>query len=250
PSAVIPLHARRSMEDELLRPLPAGWVRAFDRKTKHQFFVDTSANPSRSIWSHPYDDEPYLRTLSAPERDRICSPNTGLHDTAAARLHTEQIAGESTDEDSNLLDHLPHPDEGIAGAHQQGGGGGDRRTVGRKLKDKITGMTHEQRVAARARREKEEQELYREHQILRRGMRGAMDTGRPQLLGEDDNGVKMFLEPPRHTFPGVVDVKRLSPYMVEVFYEPGQWPGPLGRYVRPEGDMYGYGYGGYDCGEY
>ena len=40
----IPAAARRSMEDEH-RPLPKGWIRQFDDKEHHQFFVDTNADP-------------------------------------------------------------------------------------------------------------------------------------------------------------------------------------------------------------
>ena len=58
----IPMERRRSMEDEQ-RPLPPGWVRTFDPESHHQFFVDTKADPPRSIWTHPYDDEQFLSTL-------------------------------------------------------------------------------------------------------------------------------------------------------------------------------------------
>ena len=85
-------------------------------------------------------------------------------------------------------------------------------------------------------------------------MQKAMETSRPQLLGKDDNGVDLYLEPPGHMFPGVAGVKPLTPWLSEVFYERDRTngnvrqPGPPGRYLRPEGSMYGFGYGGYDCG--
>ncbi|PIL31568.1 hypothetical protein GSI_06270 [Ganoderma sinense ZZ0214-1] len=41
--------------------LPDGWVREVDPKTRHPFWVDTSAEPPRSIWVHPYEDEQFLR---------------------------------------------------------------------------------------------------------------------------------------------------------------------------------------------
>ena len=65
----IPPEHRRSMEDER-RPLPDGWVRSFDPATHHQFFVDTTKEPPRSIWVHPYDDEEYLSTLTSEQRER------------------------------------------------------------------------------------------------------------------------------------------------------------------------------------
>ncbi|KAI0307704.1 hypothetical protein B0F90DRAFT_48884 [Multifurca ochricompacta] len=42
-------------------PLPYGWVQEFDPSTNHPFWVDTKADPPRAIWTHPYEDEQYLR---------------------------------------------------------------------------------------------------------------------------------------------------------------------------------------------
>jgi len=42
-------------------PLPYGWVQEFDPKTNHPFWINTNAEPPRAIWTHPYDDEQYLR---------------------------------------------------------------------------------------------------------------------------------------------------------------------------------------------
>jgi len=52
---------RRSMEDEE-RPLPEGWIRQWDTNTQHHFYVDTRANPPRSIWNHPLEDKEYLES--------------------------------------------------------------------------------------------------------------------------------------------------------------------------------------------
>ncbi|ETW86955.1 hypothetical protein HETIRDRAFT_406787 [Heterobasidion irregulare TC 32-1] len=41
-------------------PLPYGWIREVDPRTGHPFYVDTKADPPRSIWIHPYEDEQYL----------------------------------------------------------------------------------------------------------------------------------------------------------------------------------------------
>ncbi|KAK3326672.1 hypothetical protein B0H66DRAFT_617821 [Apodospora peruviana] len=236
----IPLHTRRSMEDEL-RPLPERWVREYDPNTGHQFFVDTVAAPPRAIWHHPYDDDEYLSTLSPSEREAI--RRSGIpHDQRPMTVEG------GTDEDK--------VDEGIAMHHDRP----DRRALGRKLKDNFTGTTHEQRAADRSRLE---EDMYRQHQALRKGMQDAMSSGNPQLLGRDGDGRDVYLEPPGHTFPEVVGTKPLSPYMTEVFYDTdhhydGQdgFPGQqeqrrrVRRFVRPGGEMYGYGYGGYDCGRY
>ncbi|KAK0755057.1 hypothetical protein B0T18DRAFT_435263 [Schizothecium vesticola] len=198
----IPLHARRSMEDEL-RPLPPGWVRTYDPETQHQFFVDTSRDPPRSIWVHPHDDDEYLASLPAEERARLrlrpSTPEAAMHDT--------------TDEEH---EHEP--------AAQQ-----PKKKLGRKLKDKITGTTHEQRARERAEREEREREAYAQHQRFRMGMQEAARTGRPQFIGTDRSGDDVYLEPAGRGFPGVAAVRRLGPYLEEVQYRSGMSPGPTGR---------------------
>jgi len=42
-------------------PLPFGWTREFDQTSSRPFYVDTKANPPRSIWTHPYEDKEYLK---------------------------------------------------------------------------------------------------------------------------------------------------------------------------------------------
>ncbi|KAK5651912.1 hypothetical protein OQA88_11571 [Cercophora sp. LCS_1] len=108
--------------------------------------------------------------------------------------------------------------------------------------------------------------LLEDHIALRKCMKLAMDTGKHQFLRRDEDGGSMWLEPPGHMFPGVSGVRELGTYLCEVFYE-GQGPtedgerqremgvkegtvGPKGRYVRPRGEIYGYGYGGYGCGKF
>ncbi|KAK1756737.1 hypothetical protein QBC47DRAFT_412108 [Echria macrotheca] len=230
----IPLRARRSMEDEL-RALPPGWIRQFDSRTQHQFFVDTRANPPRSIWHHPYDDDVYLASLSPSERQNLHPPDRRrIHPND----HRPDLAAElSTDEDGS--------------SHSDGHGGPrQRQRLGRRLKDKITGSTHEQRVAERERRDAEEREMYEQHLAFRRKMRDAITTGRPQLLGRDTRGNNVYLEPLGRGYPGVDNIHRLSPYFSEVEYRPDRRPGPPGRYIRPGQDMYsgGYGGGGYGIG--
>ncbi|KAK0721043.1 hypothetical protein B0H67DRAFT_485113 [Lasiosphaeris hirsuta] len=223
----IPLRARRSMEDEL-RPLPPGWVRAFDSKTQHQFFVDTTATPPRSIWQHPYDDDVFLAALSPAERETI---HGSRH-----RPNKDDMAADTTDDDDSASDANGQED---AAAHVHV----PRRRLDRKLKDKLTGTTHAQRAAERRQREHAERDMYQQHQVFRRTMSDAAGRGQPQLLGKDGNGVDVFLEPTTRTLPGVASASRLSPYLSEVTYAPGSCPGPAGRYIRPERDIYGGGAG-------
>merc|ERR1711977_508539 len=120
----IPPHDRRSMEDEF-RDLPQGWTRQYDEQSHHQFFVDTRANPPRSIWHHPYDDEQYLSSLTPDERSRIQS----LH-----RVPTPaDIQAESSgDDERGSSSHPPLPardnSEKLSGAHKLGRKMNRRRT--------------------------------------------------------------------------------------------------------------------------
>ncbi|KAK6858562.1 hypothetical protein PG995_006261 [Apiospora arundinis] len=218
---------RRSIEDES-RPLPDGWVRTFDPENHHQFFVDIQADPPRSIWHHPYDDEEFLNSLPLQERERL----GGL----TRHPSKEDIAAETTDEEEGDSSH--HTRAGAAHEappHQQGSSS-KPRSFGRKMKDKITGTTHEERNAERARRQEREQDLYRQHELFRRGLAAAIQTNKPQLLGQDDDGMDVYLEPPDSNFPGVTSVRQLSPSLEEVFYAadaPGvpRGRGTCGRYL-------------------
>jgi hypothetical protein len=177
------------MEDES-RPLPSGWLRQYDPQTHHQFFVDTRVEPSRSIWHHPYDDDVYLASLTEHEREEI------------KRMHrvptTADLEAESSDEDHD------HDHEGpVTGG--QGGGEGEVQGLhrfGRKMKDRITGSTHQEREQKRREREAEEQEAYRRHMHIRNQMRKAAETGQPQLLGKDSEGKEVYIEPPYDGYGG------------------------------------------------
>ncbi|KAJ3783374.1 hypothetical protein GGU10DRAFT_316911 [Lentinula aff. detonsa] len=41
-------------------PLPYGWTKQY-HESGHPYYVDTKSDPPRSIWTHPYEDEQYLR---------------------------------------------------------------------------------------------------------------------------------------------------------------------------------------------
>ncbi|VBB76547.1 Putative protein of unknown function [Podospora comata] len=228
----IPMQARRSMEDEL-RPVPSGWVREFDPDTHHQFFVDTNYNPNpRSIWHHPHDDSEFLSSLNEAEKDKV-------------RLQISETVLDSADD----LSDEPTDDSGSDSKSSDTSG---KRSLARKLKDTLTGTTHDERVSARAERALKEKEMYRQHRILRRGMATAMHTSRPAFLGKDENRTHMYLEAPGHTFPGVADAKPISPYLDEIIYDESEYgySKPKGRYLRPGSKMYGFGYGGYGCGKF
>jgi hypothetical protein len=236
----IPPSSRRSMEDEH-RPLPSGWVRQYDASTHHQFFVDTRANPPRSTWNHPNDDEQYLNSLTSDERQHITRLNRSVslkdieaessddegHTTPAAK-RVPASSSANTNATHNSTDNDPQP----KGIHK----------FGRKMKDRLTHSTHQERQNERARRAKEEQEAYKAHLAFRKAMSRAVQTGQPQFLGKDKEGRDVYIEPPNGpSLP--MGARGYNPY------SQGPYGNPNARFLRPEqpyarGPGYGYG-GGY-----
>lgn len=257
------------MED-LHRPLPEGWVRSYDQESHHQFFVNTKVDPPKSMWHHPYDDEEYLATLSDSERAHVKRLNSSVS--------FSDIAAESSDEEG----------------HHHGGGSnmaGPSSTTekpkgvskfGRKLKDRVTGSTHEEREKERQQRAQQEQQAYEMHQKYRQAMSKAIQTGEPQLLGKDKEGRDVYIESPngppapngahghnpytsgpyanpnaRFIRPDDPYAGRMDPYSgrMDAYggarYQgsgmgryPGGGMGPYSRPVGPYNRPYGYGYGG------
>jgi len=233
---------RRSMEDEQ-RSLPEGWVRQFDTQANHQFFVDTTKDPPRSIWHHPYDDETYLQSLSPEERDKV----TRLHHSVSLK----DIAAESSDdEDGPSSSKKPHRGGAgsIAGSSSTAAGPSSTsesqptglHKYGRKLKDRITNSTHEEREKDRDQRAQEEAQAYQAHLALRRAMSRAIETGQPQFVAKDRQGHDVYIEPPNG--PAIPRGARgYNPYANGVYTNPNA------RFIRPDYPYrrpYGYGYGG------
>ncbi|KAF2640222.1 hypothetical protein P280DRAFT_469925 [Massarina eburnea CBS 473.64] len=233
----IPPEHRRSMEDET-RPLPTGWVRQFDPVERHQFFVDTSSDPPRSTWTHPFDDPTYLSTLSPEERKKYGR----MHRT----MSLDDVAAESSD------DEHPHPH---TTARKPATATNDPPPTGihkltRKMKDKITSTTHEQRQNQRAHREEQERKAYHAHLQARHAMIRALETGQPQFLCKDQRGRDVYIEPPRGPAgPGGAFGPRGYGQGAYGYnpYSQGPYAGPNARFVRPVGPYgrpNGYGYGG------
>lgn len=227
PQSRIPQHERRSMEDEG-RDLPPGWVRQYDSSSHHQFFVDTSANPPRSIWHHPYDDDQYLNTLPSAERERI--------------INSSHHTGGSDHGSADEREHELPPRESK----------GEKKGLGTKIKDKLTSSTHEEREAARRQRDEEEAAAYRRHQHIRQQMSKAAQTGEPQLLGKDKEGRDVYIEPPGGAggYGSRAGSNGYNPYTQ------GPYSNPNAKFLRPQmpyarpypGYGYGYGGGGYGGG--
>ncbi|KAG8160690.1 hypothetical protein KVR01_008954 [Diaporthe batatas] len=211
------------MEDSA-RALPEGWVRQYDRETHHQFFVDTRANPPRSIWHHPYDDEQYLASLPDHERDRIKS---------LQRVHSlADIEAESSDDDTARGSH-GQPAAATQQQQQQERLSKSEK-FGRRLKDKLTSSTHQERAAKRQQRAEAERQAYYQHQHIRRQLVRAVETGEPQLLGRDGDGREVWIEPPHGSqgLAGRANVRVVNPWDRGGYFggPPGMMAGP---YARP-----------------
>ena len=243
----IPAAIRRSMEDEA-RALPKGWVRSYDPETGHQFFVDTTKEPPRSIWVHPYDDDEYLSTLPSEERERIEEESLRHpHDAQPSRADIMHDHTDISDNEDIPADLPPRKTPAPA----------QKKSFGRKMKDKLTGSTHEEREQERARRDQRERELYQRHLAIRQAMTKALQTGEPQLIGRDRDGKDVWLEPPQYSgsrsYPGGYGynpyrgVGGLGGPMGGGMYGGGGMFAPPGMYRRPGmayGRPYGRGYGG------
>lgn len=274
-SSSVPESYRRSMEDEA-RPLPKGWVRTYDPESEHQFFVDTTADPPRSIWHHPYDDDEFLAKLPAAERERIEQESMGSYLGNAKRDPSmEDYIHAHSDIDDDDHQHAP---QGSAAASSSATsaklpprpdgknkdkGKDQNRSFGRKLKDKVTGTTHEERQRQRAAREAEQQRMYEQHMRIRKAMAKAIQTGEPQPIGKDKDGKELYISPPKQGYGGDPYASGYgggmgmggygnpyNPYASGMYAAPGMYARPGYAYGRPMygGGMYGRGYGGSGLG--
>lgn len=234
----IPPTSRRSMEDES-RPLPPGWVRQYDAGTHHQFFVDTRSNPPRSIWLHPHDDEQYLNSLTSDEREHI----TRLHRSVSLK----DIEAESSDDEghghkTSAAKRVPVSSSANATTSSEEQPKGIHK-FGRKMKDRLTNSTHQERETDRAARAKEEQEAYRAHLAFRQAMSRAIQTGQPQFVGKDREGRDVFIEPPNGPMLPM-GARGYNPYAQGPYGNPNaQFLRPQQPYARGPGYGYGGGYG-------
>ncbi|GME25148.1 ww rsp5 wwp protein [Neofusicoccum parvum] len=228
----IPAERRRSMEDEV-RPLPAGWVRQYDQKSEHQFFVDTRSDPPRSIWHHPYDDEQYLASLPPAEVENI----TRLHRSISLQDITAESSDDDADDHKNKAQPAKQPGTSPKGSDEVHG----LHKLGRRIKDRLTHTDHAQREAQRRQRAEQERQAYAAHLAARRALSRALETGEPQYLCKDRDGRDVYIVPPR----GVGAPSGAYGYDP---YAQGPFGGTANaRYLRPTTPYsrpYGYGYGG------
>ncbi|KEF51503.1 uncharacterized protein A1O9_12420 [Exophiala aquamarina CBS 119918] len=229
----IPADARRSMED-LQRPLPQGWLRQYDAKENHQFFVNTKEDPPKSYWEHPLDIPEIVSSLSTEERERLQDEENQLRSK-------HPVSADHSEDESHHIGGPSLPPR-PAGSHPPG----PKKSFGEKFKDKVTGMTHEERVKERQIRAREEQEYYEAHVRLRQAMQRAQMTGQPQFFAKDRDGREIYIEPPGGPGMGYGGYNRgygVNPY------SGGPYANPNARFIRP-GYPYNRPYGSYGGGGY
>lgn len=223
------------MED-LQRPLPEGWVRQYDPKENHQFFVNTKEDPPKSYWEHPLDIPEVVKSLSTEERERLQEEENRL------RKHADHSAEHSEEEH-----YPPELPARPAGSKAPAAPAGQKKSFGEKLKDKVTGTTHDERVRDRAARAEEERQYYEAHMKLRQAMQQAQITGQPQFFAKDRDGKNIYVEPPGGPGYGYGGYGPRG-YGVNP-YQGGAYADPNARFIRP-GYPYNRPYGAYPGGGY
>lgn len=238
----IPAQARRSMED-LQRPLPEGWVRQYDPKEDHQFFVNTKETPPRSYWEHPLDNPDVLKSLSSEEREKLQAEEDKLRTLRADHSDDEH-------EHEHFPPELPARPTGSKPPTGSKQPDTQKKSFGEKLKDKVTGQTHDERVRDRAQRAEEDRQAYEAHLKLRRAMQQAQISGQPQFFAKDRDGRNIYIEPPGgpgYGFGGYgARGYGVNPYQAS---QGGPYSDPNARFIRP-GYPYNRPYGGYPGGGY
>lgn len=238
------------MEDEA-RPLPTGWIRQWDTTEQHQYFVDTKADPPRSIWVHPMDDEETWNALPSEEKERLQAEEEKLkRPITPSGDFKGDLKGDSKGEKSSVPQHpreefpanLPSR-PGQASTSQPG----QKKGFGERLKDKVTGTTHEERERERAQRAEEERQYYEMHARFRAALNKAQMTGEPQWFAKDRDGKDIYIEPPApagYGYGGNYGGYGARGYGYNP-YTSGPYGAPNARYVRPN---YAYGRPGYGGG--
>ena len=221
-------------------------MRAYDTEAHHHFYVDTTKDPHRSIWRHPFDDDEYLATLNEEEREQIehesmYRGHKPTHDDLiGAHSDNDEVDNHSQAGTSSFPSQLPPRTD----AH-----GKDKdtrhRSFSTKMKDKLTGTTAEEREYQRRRRDEAERQAYESHMRLRTAVSEAQRTGQPQYIGKDSVGKDVFVQPAGVNPPGFGMYNGRDPFGVTGTYETptAKYIRPAAPYGRPGGGLYNGGYG-------
>ncbi|WWC90578.1 uncharacterized protein L201_005514 [Kwoniella dendrophila CBS 6074] len=219
---------RRSMDDEQ-RDLPEGWVRCFDPKQQHAFYVEEKTK--RSTWLHPYDDPEFLKTLP--------TSHPAHPDSKEGRAIRKQSEDEKTFLDKkreNKDSKTPitnKTDKSVVSGGGNNTNNGEERNWFQKKKDQLIG-TKEERAKA-----KEEKRRVREAQRKKMAeAQAAYEKRRRELIQQRLND------------PSISRMYARDPYMYAAPSTPFVRGG--GLYGSPYGYGYGGGYGrrGYGYGGY
>jgi hypothetical protein len=198
-----------------LPPLPYGWIQELDPKTNHPFWVDTKADPPRAIWTHPYEDEQYLR--EHPDvREKVGSlpRQQDSKDSPASKARRHSFNGH----DSASM--APDDDAASPGSSKKEM---QKRGFFGKLKDKAIG-TKEEREAHTREQARIERERQRQHAEMISAQRARYAQQQQQQQAYYNRGLyPAGPSQPRYGPPPG------APYMYDSGYGPG----------------YGYGDGGY-----
>jgi hypothetical protein len=132
------------------------------------------------------------------------------------------------------------------------------KKFGQTMKNKMTGKTHEQRVAERKRQREADRKAAEQHRIIRAALNKASQTGQPQLVGRDKQGKEIYAQPPPQWDPYAGPQLGHTPYQTQPTYSQygggygGGYGGaygsrgyaaPMGPYGRRPGMGYGGGMG-------
>ena len=152
----------------------------------------------------------------------------------------EDLAAEDSDDDHQHQHHASSSQNPALPSRPKDDGPKGLHKFGRKMKDKITATTHEQRQQQRREREEAERKAYIAHVQARQAMIRALETGQPQFLCKDAQGRDVYIEPPY----GPTAPRGATGWNP---YSQGPYANPNNRFVRPVGPYArrpGYGYGG------
>jgi len=139
---------RKSLDDER-RDLPEGWVRCFDPKTEHAFYVDEKDPNHRAIWVHPYDDPTFLQSL----------PDT--HPANPSSEQAQQVRQQAEEEERYKREHEARKASKTAGTGTAAAAQDNDRNWIQRKKDQLIGTKEERTKAKEARRKQKEEERRR-----------------------------------------------------------------------------------------
>lgn len=104
-------------------------------RSGHQFFVDTKANPPRSIWTHPFDDEEYIRSI----------PDSQSHQPSSQQQYGREATPSLSQ--AEIHERRQAQDNRTKAADAAAAEKHENRSLGEKIKDKLTGSTKAERDA-------------------------------------------------------------------------------------------------------